>query len=107
MFYDGHSLASALYTHEYELYLSASSSKELIEILADYSVNSDYTYVIHLFNHYRNSQLGKRNEASMFQHFTEEVSNYNASGCDQVILQEYDSQTRSAFILCVITGLMS
>ncbi len=59
MFYDGHSPASALYTHGDELHLSASSSEKLIEILADHSVNPDYTYVIYLFDYCHNLQLRK------------------------------------------------
>ncbi|CAG8852665.1 41152_t:CDS:2, partial [Gigaspora margarita] len=80
MFYDGHSPASALYNHEDELHLSASSSEKLVENLADRAINPGYKYVMHLFEHYRNSQLGGQNGASMFQRLNEAVSNYNASG---------------------------
>jgi len=42
----------------------------------------------------------------MFQRLNEEVINYNNSGLGQAILQEYDSRTGKAFILCIVTGLM-
>src|SRR5688572_12828751 len=42
----------------------------------------------------------------MFQHLTEEIKDYNASGRSQAILQEYDSKTSKAFILCIIMRLM-
>jgi len=86
MFYNNYSPASALYAHRDELHLSTLSSEELIETLADRSVNSDYTYIIHLFNHCRNSQLGKWNGSSIFQRLTKEVFNYNASDHGQAIL---------------------
>lgn len=43
----------------------------------------------------------------MFRHFVNVVNEYNSSGCGKVILQEYDSRTGKALILCVVTGLMS
>ncbi|CAG8510948.1 34072_t:CDS:2 [Gigaspora margarita] len=78
MFHDGYSPATALYTHEDELHLSALSNKSLVETLADRAINLDYTYVVHLFENYR-----------------------------RAILQEYDSQMGKAFILCIVMGLMS
>ncbi|RIB21214.1 hypothetical protein C2G38_2177236 [Gigaspora rosea] len=79
MFCNGHSSASALYNHEDELHVSASSNENLIETLADRAVNPDYTYVLHLYEQYRNSQLGGPNGVSMFQRLSEEVLNYNLS----------------------------
>ncbi len=68
--------------------------------------NPGYVYVVHLFNYYRDSQLGKRNRTMMFQRLTKEVISYNISGCDQAIIQEYNSRTEKAYILCIIMGLM-
>ncbi|CAG8847485.1 13803_t:CDS:2, partial [Gigaspora margarita] len=90
-----------------ELHLSASSNESLVETLADRAINPDYTYVKHLFEHYRNAQLGEQNGVSMFQHLAEEVSKYNESGYGRAILQEYNSRMGKAFILCIVTGLMS
>ena len=106
IFRDGHSPASALYTYEDELHILTLSDEELVEILADRAMNPGYDYVANLFKYYRNSQLGERNGTSMFQRLTEKVKNYNASGHGQAILQEYDSRTGKAFILCIVTGLM-
>jgi len=106
MFHDGHSPASALYTYEDNLHISALSDEELVEILADRATNPGYVYVAHLFNYYRDSQLGKRNGTTMFQRLTKEVISYNASGRGQAIIQEYDSRTGKAYILCIVTGLM-
>ncbi|RIB15654.1 hypothetical protein C2G38_2191885 [Gigaspora rosea] len=80
MFHDGHSPASALYNHEDELHLSASSSEKLVKNLDDRAINPGYKYVMHFFEHYRHGQA---------------------------ILQEYDSRIGKAFILCIVTGLMS
>lgn len=75
LFYDGHSPATALYTYQDELHISILSNEELIETLADCSLNPDYNYVKNLFNHYRDSQLGKKNGMPMFQRLNEEVIN--------------------------------
>ena len=106
MFHDGHSPTTALYIYENELHISALSDEELVEILADHAVNLGYTYVKNLFKHYCSSQLNEWNRTSMFQRLNEEVINYNNSGLGQAILQEYDSRTGKAFILCIVTGLM-
>ncbi|CAG8769082.1 26334_t:CDS:2, partial [Dentiscutata erythropus] len=58
--------ASALYTHQNELYLSALSNESLVETFANHVINPDYTYVVYLFEQYRNSQLGEQNGVSMF-----------------------------------------
>ncbi|CAG8469385.1 16757_t:CDS:2 [Gigaspora margarita] len=85
MFHDSYSPASALYTYQDELHLSALSNKNLVETFAGCAINPDYTYVVHLFENYRNSQLGGQNGTSMFQRLNEEVLNYNASGCGRAI----------------------
>ncbi|CAG8801482.1 32597_t:CDS:2 [Gigaspora margarita] len=85
MFYDSYLPATALYTHENELHLLALSNESLVETLADRVINLDYTYVVHLFENYHNSQLGEQN----------------------TILQEYNLRMGKAFILYIVTGLMS
>ncbi|GBC01669.1 hypothetical protein RclHR1_04290005 [Rhizophagus clarus] len=81
LFKDGHSPSSALYVYQDKLHLEASDEQELIELLADRSVNPDYDYVAKLFQEYREAVLGSRNE--------------------------YDARTGKSFILCIVTGLMS
>ncbi|CAB4487735.1 unnamed protein product [Rhizophagus irregularis] len=107
LFKDGHSSASAMYTHEDELYLSAADEQELLLLLADRASNLDYDYIFNLFRQYRQDSLGDRNGSAMFRRLAEVVNDYNNSGKGQVILQEYDSRSGKAFILCVVTGLMS
>jgi len=51
--------------------------------------------------------LGNRNGESMFKRLEEVVKDYNDSGLRKAILQEYDSGVGKAFILCIVTGLMS
>lgn len=43
----------------------------------------------------------------MFRRLVDVVNEYNSSGRGKAILQEYDSRTGKALILCVVTGLMS
>jgi len=76
-------------------------------LLADRSTNPDYDYVFHLFQQYRETALGDRNGSLMFKRLVEVVNEYNNSGKGKAVLQEYDSRTGKAFILCVVTGLMS
>ncbi|GES89782.1 hypothetical protein GLOIN_2v1883854 [Rhizophagus clarus] len=61
LFKDGHSPSSALYVYQDKLHLEASDEQELIELLADRSVNPDYDYVAKLFQEYREAVLGSRN----------------------------------------------
>ncbi|CAB4429129.1 unnamed protein product [Rhizophagus irregularis] len=107
LFKDGHSPASAMYTHEDELYLSAADEQELLLLLADRASNPDYDYIFNLFRQYRQDSLGDRNGSAMFRRLAEVVNDYNNSGKGRAILQEYDSRSGKAFILCVVTGLMS
>ncbi|RGB36648.1 hypothetical protein C1646_666803 [Rhizophagus diaphanus] len=51
--------------------------------------------------------FGDRNGSVMFRHLAEVVNDYNNSGKGQAILQEYDSCSGKAFILCVVISLMS
>ena len=107
LFKDGHSPASAIYSYEDQLYLSTADEQELLVLLADRSTNPDYDYVFNLFRRYRETALGDRNGSLMFKRLVEVVNEYNNSGKGKAALQEYDSQTGKAFILCVVTGLMS
>ncbi|RGB36139.1 hypothetical protein C1646_758432 [Rhizophagus diaphanus] len=45
---NGHSPASAKYSYEDGLYISAKNDQELVELLADQSKNPDYDYVVRL-----------------------------------------------------------
>ncbi|GES92231.1 hypothetical protein GLOIN_2v1883854 [Rhizophagus clarus] len=107
LFKDGHSPSSALYVYQDKLHLEASDEQELIELLADRSVNPDYDYVAKLFQEYREAVLGSRNGKSMFSRLEEVIKDYNDSGLGNAILQEYDARTGKSFILCIVTGLMS
>jgi hypothetical protein len=51
--------------------------------------------------------LGDRNGTLMFKHLAEIVYNYNNSRHESAILQKYDSFIGKAFILCIMTNLMS
>lgn len=107
LFKDGHSPASAMYTYEDQLYLSTADEQELLVLLADRAINPDYEYIHNLFRQYRKMALGDRNGNSMFKRLADVVNEYNNSGQGKAILQEYDSRTGKAFILCVVTSLMS
>jgi hypothetical protein len=107
LFKDGHSPASAMYVFEDDLYLSATDEQELLVLLADRATNPDYDYIAKLFQKYRDTSLGDRNGGSMFKRLREVVNNYNNSGQGKAILQEYDSLTGKALILCIVTNLMS
>jgi len=107
LFKDGHSSASALYVYQDELYLRANDEQELIELLADRSINPDYDYTAKLFQEYRKATLGSRNGESMFERLAEVVKNYNDSDQGKAILQAYDARIGKAFILCIVTNLMS
>ncbi|CAB5377419.1 unnamed protein product [Rhizophagus irregularis] len=87
LFKDGYLPASAMYVHEDELYLSSTDEQDLLVLLADRANNPDYDYIAKLFQKYRETSLGDRR--------------------GKAILQEYDSCTGKALILCVVTGLMS
>ncbi|CAG8854818.1 34074_t:CDS:1, partial [Gigaspora margarita] len=106
LFTDGHSLATALYAYEDNLYLCANHDQELMQLLADCAQNPDYGYVLNLFKQYHNEYLGGTNGKSMFQRLTHEVNTYNNSGKGYAVFQEYDSQAGKAFILCIVTNLM-
>ncbi len=43
----------------------------------------------------------------MFEHLAEAVNYYNSLGNSKAVLQKFDTNAKKAFILCVITGLMS
>ncbi|CAB5394994.1 unnamed protein product [Rhizophagus irregularis] len=107
LFKDGHSPASAMYDYEDALYLSATDEQELLVLLADRATDPDYDYIAKLFHKYREMALGDRNGTSMFKRLEEVVNDYNNSGHGKAILQEYDSRTGKAFILCVVTNLMN
>lgn len=107
LFANGHSPATALRTYEDSLYLQADNEEELTKLLANRGQNPDYGYILHLFEQYRNNHLGGRNGMLMFQRLKDEVNNYNNSGQGRAIFQEYDSQLGKAYILCIVTNLMS
>jgi len=107
LFKDGHSPASAMYVFEDDIYLSAKDEQELLVLLADWATNPDYDYIAKLFQKYRKSALGDRNGGSMFKRLGEVVNDYNNSGREKAVLQEYDSCTGKALILCVVTSLIS
>lgn len=106
LFASGHSPATALHSYEDTLYLRASSDQELMQLLADRAQNPDYGYVLNLFQKYRDDHLGGQNGLSMFQRLKEEVNNYNSTGKGRAVLQEYDTHSQKAFILCIVTNLM-
>ena len=49
LFKDEHSPSSALYVYQDNFHLKANNEQELIEFLADRSVNPDYNYTANLF----------------------------------------------------------
>ncbi|CAB4444908.1 unnamed protein product [Rhizophagus irregularis] len=106
LFKDGHSPASAKYSYEDGLHLSAENDQELVELLADRSKNPDYGYVVRLFQEYRKNTLGSPNGKKMFERLGEVVENYNLSGNGKAVLQEFDAEVGKSFILCIVTGLM-
>ena len=107
LFKDGHSPASAMYAYEDQLYLNMADEQELLVLLADRVTNPDYEYIFNLFRQYRKMALGDRNGSLMFKRLVNVVNEYNNSGKGKAVLQEYDSSTGKAFILYVVTGLMS
>ncbi|CAG8703110.1 40136_t:CDS:2 [Gigaspora margarita] len=82
LFTNGHSLATALYIYEDNLYLSASDDQKLMELLADRAQNPNY-------------------------HLNKIVDNYNKSEQGCALFQEYNSQLGNAFILCIVTNLIN
>lgn len=96
-----------MYVFEDDIYLSAKDEQELLVLLADWATNPDYDYIAKLFQKYRKSALGDRNGGSMLKRLGEVVNDYNNSGRGKAVLQEYDSCTGKALILCVMTSLMS
>ncbi|PKB99211.1 hypothetical protein RhiirA5_462455 [Rhizophagus irregularis] len=106
LFKDGHSPASAKYSYEDGLHLSAENDQELVELLADRSKNPDYGYVVRLFQEYRENTLGSPNGKKMFERLGEVVENYNLLGNGKAVLQEFDAEVGKSFILCIVTGLM-
>jgi hypothetical protein len=107
LFSDRHTPASALYSYQDDLHLSAADDQELLEILADRARNPDYNYVYSLFYEYREAALGCFNGKRMFERLSKAVDDYNSSGSGKAVLQEFDACTKKAFILYVVTGLMS
>ncbi|CAG8853309.1 318_t:CDS:2, partial [Gigaspora margarita] len=83
LFKNGHSLATARFEYEDSLHLHTSDDQELMQWLAD-----------------------QKNGKSMVQRLKEEVNSYNIFGKGRAILQEYDSWSNKAFILCIVTNLM-
>lgn len=77
-----------------------------MELLADWSNNLDYGYVVRLFQEYCKNTLGSPNGKKMFKYLGEVVENYNISGNGKAVLQEFDAEVRKSFILCIVTGLM-
>ena len=77
-----------------------------MELLADRSSNSDYDYVLKLFQQNCETVLDARNGTLMFERLAEVVNEYNASGQGRAAMQEYDSNTGKSYILCVVTSLM-
>src|SRR5437762_2130949 len=51
--------------------------------------------------------FGNRNEKRMFERLSKVVNDYNSLGNSKAVLQEFDAHTKKAFILCVVTGLIS
>src|SRR6266498_922554 len=96
-----------MYAYEDQLYLNMADEQELLVLLADRATNPDYEYIFNLFRQYHKTALGDRNGSLMFKRLVNVVNEYNNSGKGKAVLQEYDSSTGKAFILCVITGLMS
>ena len=86
LFNDGHSPSSVLYVYQDDLHLRAKDEQELIELLADQSINPDYDYTANLFQEYRTAMLGKRNGESMFKQLEEVVRNNNDSGLGKAVL---------------------
>ena len=107
LFKDGHSPSSALYVYQDNLHLKAKNEQELIELLTDRSINPDYDYTANIFWEYRRAMLGGRNGELMFKRLEVVVRDYNASGLGKAALQEYDTHVGKAFIICIVTELMS
>ena len=107
LFKDGHSSSSALYVYQDKLHLKANDEQELIELFADRSVNPDYNYAANLFRKYRKTALGDRNGGLMFERLAEVVKDYNDSGQGKAVFQAYNALEGKAFILCIVTSLMS
>jgi hypothetical protein len=76
-------------------------------LLADQVTNPNYDYISNLFRKYREVALGDRNGNLMFKRLVDFINEYNNSGKGKAALQEYDSRMGKAFILCVVTDLMS
>ncbi|CAG8673743.1 44306_t:CDS:2, partial [Gigaspora margarita] len=87
LFANRHSLATARHTYEDMIYLHSNNDQKLVQLSADRAQKPDY---------------GKKN--FRLKH---EVDNYNNSGQGCAILQEYNSQSSNAFILYIVTNLMS
>ncbi|CAG8648451.1 3921_t:CDS:2 [Dentiscutata erythropus] len=87
LFWDGHSLSSALHVHKDDLYLNAANEQELLE-------------------QYRDNILGSRNGKLMFKRLEAVISEYNKSEQGKAVLQEYNTNTGDVFILCIVINLM-
>ena len=107
LFSDGHSPALALYSYQDDLHLSATNDQELLELLADRAINPDYHHVYKLFQGYHEAVLSSFNGKKMFEWLSEAVDDYNSSSNGKAVLQEFDACAKKAFILCIVTGLMS
>ncbi|CAG8481492.1 6050_t:CDS:2 [Scutellospora calospora] len=88
LFKDGHSSASALYVYEDKLYLNSTNEQELLE-------------------KYREVALGCCNGKPMFERLSTIIEDYNTSGLGKAVMQEYDANSKNAFILCIVTNLMA
>ncbi|CAG8706209.1 665_t:CDS:2, partial [Funneliformis caledonium] len=82
--------------------------EELLNLFKDdRSINPDYDYTTKLFQEYRKATLRSCNGESMFERLAEVIKNYNDSDQGKVILQAYDARIGKAFILYIVTNLMS
>ena len=78
-----------------------------MEVLADQAKNLGYDYVTKIFQQYHDTELSSRNGKLMFEHLAAIVEDYNRSGQERAIMQEYDARSEKAFILCIVTNLMA
>ena len=106
LFKDEHFPSLTLYAYEDQLHINTVDEQALLEVLADRASNPDYDYVYNLFSKYRKNSLGSCNGKEMFERLASIVEDYNNSGQGKAVLQENDTHTGKAFILCIVTGLM-
>ena len=106
-FKDNHFPASAIYLYENELYLSIMDKQKLLVSLADQAINPDYNYIVKLFQKYQEIELDDCNDSSIFRCLANIVNDYNNLDQGKAVLQEYNLHIGKAFILYMITSLMS